>query len=124
MSSEGWLKVERLSLYGFHGVLPEERRTGGLFEVSVAVAYPVERAARAERLEEAVDYTRLIRVIEEVNERRRYQLLETLAVEMADAILRKFPQVREVHLEVRKCTPRLPQKMDAIAVEVRRKRDA
>ena len=123
MSCEGWLRVERLSLYGFHGVLPEERRTGGLFEVSVAVAYPLEEPAREERLEKAVDYIALIRVIEEVNERRRYRLLEAFAVELAETILARFPRVREVRLEVRKCTPRLPQKMDAIAVEVRKRRE-
>jgi 7,8-dihydroneopterin aldolase/epimerase/oxygenase len=83
------MKVELsgLELHGFHGVNESEQRDGQrfLFDVSLEVG---ERGA-SDRIEEAVDYREVARLVAEVNE-RRFDLLEALATAVADALVERF----------------------------------
>jgi dihydroneopterin aldolase len=83
------MKVELagLELHGFHGVEEREQRDGQrfLFDVSLEVG---ERGA-SDRIDEAVDYREVARLVAEVNE-RRFDLLEALATAVADALWQRF----------------------------------
>lgn len=83
------MKVELsgLELHGFHGLNESERRDGQrfLYDVSLEVG---DRGA-SDRIEEAVDYRDVARVVAQVNE-RRCDLLEALATAVADALVDRF----------------------------------
>ena len=72
-------------------------------DIAVDVEIPIDAAATAadDRLEDAVDYARLVSLVREVAQRKPYALLETLADELARAVLREF-RVRSVRLQVKK----------------------
>jgi dihydroneopterin aldolase len=117
--SDTRLRIERLSLYGFHGALEEERRTGGLFEIDVLADLDFRRATISEKVDDTADYTRMIRVIGEVNQSRRFRLIEAFARAIGERILSDFPAIRSVEVIVRKVTPRLPQSVHSIAVSLK-----
>jgi 7,8-dihydroneopterin aldolase/epimerase/oxygenase len=83
------MKVELsgLELRGFHGVNESEQRNGQrfLFDVSLEVG---ERGS-SDRIEDAVDYRDVARLVAAVNE-RRFDLLEALATAVADALVERF----------------------------------
>ena len=83
------MKVELagLELHGYHGINEGEQRDGQrfLYDVSLEVG---ERGS-SDRIEEAVDYRDVARIVAEVNE-RRYDLLEALATAVADALFERF----------------------------------
>jgi dihydroneopterin aldolase len=81
------IELHGLEVFGYHGVLEEEQRDGQRFwfDVSLEVG---ERGA-SDRIEEAVDYRDVARLVAEVNE-RRYDLLEALATALADALVERF----------------------------------
>ncbi|MHA2620376.1 MAG: dihydroneopterin aldolase [bacterium JZ-2024 1] len=113
------LRIERLSLYGFHGALEEERRTGGLFEIDLVADLDFRGATVSEKVDDTADYTRLIRLIGEVNQSRRFRLVEAFARAIGERILAEFPQIQSVEVIVRKVTPRLPQSVRSISVSLR-----
>lgn len=117
--SETRLQIERLSLYGFHGALEEERRTGGLFEVDVIADLDFEKATLTEKVDDTADYTRLIRLISEVNQSRRFRLIEAFARAIGERVLQEFPTIKSAKIIVRKITPRLPQSVHSISVSLR-----
>ena len=82
------IELTGLELRGFHGVLDEEQRDGQLFrfDVVVEVAEPAE-----DDIDAAVDYRDLAACVREVSDGNRFQLLETLAVAVADEMKRRFP---------------------------------
>jgi dihydroneopterin aldolase len=88
-----------LSIFGYHGVYPEERERGQgfLFDVELDVG---DRGAD-DRLEEAVDYAEVARCVREVSEAHRYDLLEALASAVADELAARFSPTR-VRVRVRK----------------------
>ncbi|HEU5216658.1 MAG TPA: dihydroneopterin aldolase [Gaiellaceae bacterium] len=102
------VEVRALRVFGRHGVHDDERAQGQdfLFDVELDVG---ERGA-SDRLEEAVDYVEVARVVQEASDAEQYALLEALASAVADELERRFspdrlsvrvrkPEVRPAGLE-------------------------
>jgi 7,8-dihydroneopterin aldolase/epimerase/oxygenase len=92
------VEVHGLELFGRHGVNDDERRDGQtfLFDVTLEIAEP-----REDEIDATIDY-RLVRdIIRRVNDARSYQLLETLAAAIADALNAEL-RVKRVRVSVRK----------------------
>ena len=86
------VEVRDLRLFSRHGVHDEERERGQdfLFDVELDVG---ERGA-SDRLEDAVDYVEVARVVQEVSEARQFALLEALASAVADELEQRFSPER------------------------------
>ncbi len=82
------VEVRALRVFGRHGVHAEERELGQdfLFDVELDVG---ERGS-SDRLEDAVDYVEVARLVREVSDARAYALLEALASAVADELERRF----------------------------------
>jgi dihydroneopterin aldolase len=92
------VEVHGLELVGRHGVNEDERREGQtfVFDVTLEIAEPKEDA-----IDETIDY-RLVRdIVRGINEGESYQLLETLAAAVADALNAEL-RVKRVRVTVRK----------------------
>lgn len=91
------MKVELrgLELYGYHGVHEEERERGQrfLYDIELEVG---DRGAD-DRLEGAVDYSKVAQAVREVAG-GQFRLLEALAAAIADLIIERF---RPEHVKVR-----------------------
>ena len=93
------VEIRDLRVFGRHGVHDEERVRGQdfLFDVELEVG---ERGT-GDRLQEAVDYVEVARVVQEVSDERQYALLEALATAVADELERRFSPER-LRVRVRK----------------------
>jgi dihydroneopterin aldolase len=117
----GVIRLHNMTFYGYHGISAAERQTGRRFEVDVELVVDMNRPAKSDKLKDTVNYTEVYRTVEELVEQNRFALLETIAVRLANQILRKF-RSKEVTVRVRKKIPPVPGNLDHIEVEVRRKR--
>ena len=108
-----------MTFYGYHGISAAERQTGRRFEVDVELALDMDRAAASDKLQDTVNYTEVYRTVEELVAQNRFSLLETIAVRLADEILRKF-RPKKVTVRVRKKIPPVPGNLDHIEVEITR----
>jgi dihydroneopterin aldolase len=93
------VEIRDLRLFGRHGVHDEERERGQdfLFDVELEVG---ERGI-TDRLDEAVDYVEVARVVKEVSDGNRFNLLEALASAVADELERRFAPER-IRVRIRK----------------------
>jgi dihydroneopterin aldolase len=73
--------------FGHHGVLPEEREVGQIFVVDLEVRTDISDAAAADALELTIDYSVLAREVVTIVEGKPQDLIETLAVLIADQML-------------------------------------
>ncbi len=94
-----WLRLARIQAYGHLGVTQKERDLGQRIEADVELAYAPRPARRPDVLVEAIDYEEVHRLVRSQIEMSRCRLLETLAEELAFALIAEFdsPRVR-VHL--------------------------
>jgi dihydroneopterin aldolase len=113
------VELRGLELYGFHGVLPEERDHGQRFLVDVRVEPRSDRAAETDEIAHAVDYRAIVEIVRRVSADRGYHLLEALAVALADQLLERLPVVW-VEVTVRKPDVALELPVEHAAVTVER----
>ena len=102
------VEVRGLRVFGRHGVHAEERERGQDFVFDVEL--DVGGRGASDRLEEAVDYVEVARLVRRVSDEREYALLEALASAVADELERRYeperllvrvtkPQVRPAGLD-------------------------
>jgi len=114
------IRLSNMTFYGFHGASAAERKTGRRFEVDAELKTDVKAAAETDKLEDALDYTKVYSLVEEIVLENRFVLLETIAERLAQEMLKRF-QVQEVTIRVRKRIPPIPGNLDYIEVEVNRR---
>jgi dihydroneopterin aldolase len=111
------LIVSGLALFTHCGVTAEERAVGQRIVVDMDMTVELGEAARRGGLEATVDYAEVCRQVTEVGEKARHTLLESLAIDVAEAVLSK-PRVREVRVRVTKPTPPIVPAVEAFSVEL------
>ena len=92
------VEVHGLELFGRHGVNDDERRDGQtfVFDLTLEIAEPKEDAIDA-----TIDYRHVRDIVRGINDAESYQLLETLAAAIADALNAEL-RVKRVRVTVRK----------------------
>jgi dihydroneopterin aldolase len=116
------IRIAGIKSFGHHGALPEEKRLGQRFTVSVDLEVDTRPAAATDDLKLTVDYASVIRTVEEQLKGRPVYLIETLAQQIAARLLGTFPMVQAVTVEVTKPFAPVAAEFDAISVKIRRER--
>ncbi|MEW5784335.1 MAG: dihydroneopterin aldolase [Bacillota bacterium] len=110
------IKIQEIAVYAYHGVLPQEQELGQQFRVSIelGVELPLKTG---DILDETVDYCRAVEVTHRVMKGSPKQLLETLAVRIAEELL-EWNRVTDVKVSVHKPHPPIPGVEGGVAVEI------
>ncbi|RKD32971.1 dihydroneopterin aldolase [Thermohalobacter berrensis] len=115
--------MKNLAFYGYHGVLEEESKLGQKFFIDVEMYLDLKKAGSEDNVEYTVNYAKTYELIKDIVENKRFNLIEALGENIANIILNKFKQVKEVLVTVKK--PEAPVKgiYDYFAIEIRRERN-
>ena len=117
MAVKGTIEVNGLRLHARHGVMPQERRVGNLFEVTVHLGYPIEAAMKDDSVEHTLNYAEVVDLVKEVMATPS-QLLERVAYRLYEAVTTKWPSITDGCVSVRKITPPIPAQLKDVAVTI------
>lgn len=110
--------------YAHHGVMQEEHRIGGRYEVDVAMDLDFEEAALEDNLAKTVDYELVYRQVQELVTNNRFFLIERLAYLIAGKVMETYDFVEGVVVTVRKPNPPVGGTCDCAEAICRVQRDA
>jgi dihydroneopterin aldolase len=116
------IELRGLGLVGIVGVLPEERTRAQPLEVDLDLVVDMTAAGASDALEDTVDYGAVCDTVAGVVADAQPQLLERLAVVLAEAVLDSDPRIQEVELAVRKLRPPVPHVLASSGARVVRGR--
>ena len=115
--------VENLAIHGFHGLIPAEKTLGQKFFADIECK--VSRSSPpSDTMEDAVDYGALCDIAQSVSASGPFNLIETLAERIGQAVLEGFPLVSNVRVRVRKPNAPIRHFIDHVGVEIELARDA
>lgn len=103
--ASGTVRLVNAVFYAHHGVMKEEHRLGGRFEVDVSMSVDVDEAAKEDDLSKTVDYERIYQLVKNIVLGNRFYLIERLALLIARQVLDEHPLVHSVEVTVRKPNP-------------------
>lgn len=116
------ISLHQMTFFGYHGVLPEERKLGQRFIVDVECSLDLQPAGQSDDLELTVNYAEAFELVREIVEGEPFKLIEALGERIAGALLEKYPLVQEVRVKVTKPHPPFPGDYKGASVELTRRR--
>jgi dihydroneopterin aldolase len=72
------------------GIYPWEKKVPQTIELNLEIALPSNRASQTDRIEDALDYSKIIQRINMILNNQHFSLLETLTESIAQMILTEF----------------------------------
>lgn len=108
-----------LELFGHHGVYPREKRDGQRFVVDITVWADLTAAAATDELSHTINYGELAQVAAQVVTGPPRDLIEAVAGEIADRVMREYP-VHAVEVTVHKPSAPIPLTFADVSVTIRR----
>ena len=117
MTVETYIRLEKLRFRAFHGVMEQERRVGGDYELTLRIGYPWQAAMESDDVGDTLDYSAAYAAVvcEMVLPSR---LLEHVAGRIANRLLATFPQITSVDLWLTKLCPPMGADSDGAGVEL------
>ena len=112
-----YIHLRNVRFHAFHGVMPQERRVGADFLVNLRVGYPLEKSMQSDEVADTLNYAALYAVVRE-EMMTPSNLLEHVAGRIADAVIKAFPQVTSIDLELTKENPPMGADCDGAGVEI------
>jgi len=61
--TESYIFLKDVRFHAFHGVMPQERKVGGYFLVSVKAGYPLEQAIKSDNVADTLNYAELYELV-------------------------------------------------------------
>ena len=100
-------------------MIPEENTLGQKFIISADLYMDLKEAGKTDDVSKTVHYGQAAVLIKQISEKSVFKLIEKLAEEIADALLKKFP-IEKVKVTIEKpwAPVRLP--LETVAVEIER----
>ena len=112
--------ISGLKVFAWHGVYEEEQEKGQNFIINAKFRLDTTTAGETDSLEDSVDYGKICLFINDFMRINRYNLLETVANQLARKLLAKFSQVQSVELEVEKPEAPIPVPIRTVSVKIER----
>lgn len=110
---KAYIEVDGLRILAYHGVAPQERTVGNLFEVSLRLEYPAAlQAMKSDRVEDTLNYARAVEIVREVMSVPS-DLIEHVAGRIHDALMAEYPGIAGGNITVSKLAPPVAAEMTA-----------
>lgn len=114
--------LKRMVFYGYHGVFPEENKLGQKFIVDLDLRLDLGPAAASDDVNDTINYAEIHALLKKIVEGPPVKLIETLAGNIATAVLDTYTSINEATVSVTKPNPPFDITFDGVTVELRRTR--
>ncbi len=111
-----------LELFGRHGCTEQERKYSQPFVVDAELEFDFSQAGKSDDLADTIDYVAVLADIRAIVEGTPRNLIETVAIEIAETLLNRHAKLDAVKIILRKTDPPVDEKFSGAAVEVTRRR--
>ena len=116
------ISIKNLEVFAKHGVYTEEKALGQKFIISVVLYTDLSRAGKSDSLENSIDYGKICALIKSFVEKNIFNLIETVAENLAEKLLVENALLQKVHIEVKKPWAPVAMHLETISIEIERGR--
>lgn len=115
--------IKGLRLRAYHGVNPEEKVDGQMFELDITAYLDAKSATVSDELGDTVSYAKIIKTVRSVFTAESYNLIEYAANKVGTEILNSYPALEKVTVLLKKPEAPIKADFDYVAVEETLTRD-
>lgn len=116
------IEITGLFGFGYHGLFDDERENGQGFLVDVILNMDLSKVSHSDSIDDTVNYSTLCDLVLEEIVGPPVSLIERLAGQIAERILREYPKVDSVRITVHKPDAPVAAKVKDLSVSLVRSR--
>ena len=116
----GWIIIEGMKFYAFHGHYEAEKIIGTYFRVDVHIKTDCLKAAVSDSLNDALNYHEVFLLVK-TEMKKKSNLLENVANRILNLLFEKFPQIKKVKVKVSKLNPPIGGEVENVSVVLLKK---
>lgn len=109
--------IKNLNLFGYHGAKESEKSEGQNFRFNIEVFIKKDDFSKDDSIEDTVNYSEIIKLVKRINSSSSFDLLETLAQEIAGQIEKMSPLIGKVAVKIEKTSPPIKENLESVGVE-------
>jgi dihydroneopterin aldolase len=117
MSRKEYVFLKDAKFYAYHGVGEQERVVGNYFIVNIRLGVDFTKAAEEDDLEGSISYADVYNKIN-VEMKQSSLLLEHVANRIVERLLKDYPQLLSIDLELEKLNPPMGADIRSAGVEI------
>lgn len=114
------IRIDNLEVYAYHGAYDEEKEKGQYFYVNAELYTNTRKAGMNDDLDVSTNYGTVCDFIHDFMTKHTYDLIETVAEQLAQALLLEFKLVKSVLLEIKKPHAPIEGEFESVSVEIER----
>lgn len=114
------IRIDNLEVYAYHGAYDEEKEKGQYFYVNAELYTNTRKAGMNDDLDASTNYGTVCNFIHDFMTKHTYDLIETVAEQLAQALLLEFKLVKSVLLEIKKPHAPIEREFESVSVEIER----
>ena len=114
------IRIQNLKIFANHGVYQEEQDNGQNFYVNAVLYTDTRKAGTTDDLENSTNYGEVCHFINYFVKEHIFQLIETVAEQLAREVLAQFPLIKALDLEVRKPQAPIGLPFESVSVKIHR----
>lgn len=114
--------LNNLQFYGFHGLLPEEKKIGQRFNVDLELFLSLQKAGETDDMKDSIDYGHVYELVKKIVEGESMNLIEAVAEAIASQLLASYSSLSACTVRVKKPAPPIPGHYQSVAVEIYREK--
>ncbi|MEE1305912.1 MAG: 2-amino-4-hydroxy-6-hydroxymethyldihydropteridine diphosphokinase [Agathobacter sp.] len=114
------ISIDKLVVFGKHGVFKEENVLGQKFEVSLIMYSDTRIAGRTDDLSASINYGEVSSLIQSFFQKNTYMLIERVAEELAELLLLTYAPLKKVDVKISKPWAPIGIPVDTVSVEISR----
>lgn len=111
----GKIYIDNMRFHARHGVMEQERLTGGDFLVSLSACYPLGRAVESDDVEDTLNYAQVYEIVKREMEKPS-KLIEHVAGRIGKSLMASMPAITELTVKVTKVNPPMGADCDGAGV--------
>lgn len=113
--------VNKLRVYAYHGVMPQENVVGAYFTIDLAIDTDFSSAVATDKLDGTISYADICDTVKKemsINSK----LLEHVAGRICNALLSRFPSAKRIWIRIMKENPPMGVECEGAGVEMEMER--
>ncbi len=111
------IKINEIQLFGYHGLYKEEKENGQNFTISLSIN--IDYIDNNDKIENTIDYTKILNEVKDTFNQKRYNLIESLAVAISDNLMRN-KKIESLDISIKKESPPIDAKLNSVEVNLRK----
>jgi len=113
------IQLQKLSLFGRHGVFEEEKLVGNDFEINLSLTVKAPKE-KLKAIADTINYAEVYQIVKEIFSKPE-SLLETIAMIIAEDLKSRFPALKKIAVQIIKLHPPITGFTGSVSVTYNRK---